>query len=69
MGLKLNRTMVSSTFSLGQIQVEAHEIPIGSVNLVFAQTKKGLVGCGAIDVIALEKFSMPAAKVRPVTSD
>jgi len=40
-------------------------IPLGDVNLVFVRTEKGMVGCGAFDVIALEKFSYPAAKVKP----
>lgn len=30
---------------------------------------RGIVGCGAIDVIALEKFGIPAVKVRPVDGD
>ena len=30
--------------------------------------EKGLVGCGAIDALALDKFHLPAAKVRPVSS-
>jgi uncharacterized protein YunC (DUF1805 family) len=47
---------------------EGHVIPIGQVNLVFARAENGLVGCGAIDVIALEKFQIPAAKVRPVSA-
>lgn len=42
-------------------------IPLGPVNLVGVVTARGLVGCGAIDVAALEKFSYPAARVRPVS--
>jgi len=40
-------------------------IPVGPVNLVFATGSKGLLGCGAVDVIALATFSYPAARVRP----
>ena len=40
-------------------------IPLGDVNLVFVRTDKGMVGCGAFDVTALEKFGYPAAKVKP----
>ncbi len=58
--------MTSAPFTLGGKQITGHVIPIGPVNLVFAKAEKGLVGCGAIDVLALEKFQMPAAKVRPV---
>lgn len=50
-------------------EITGYIIPIGDVNLVFARTMRGLVGCGAIDVIALEKFKIPAAKVRPTAGD
>jgi uncharacterized protein YunC (DUF1805 family) len=60
--------MASESFSLGGKTFMGHIIPIGPVNLVFALAEKGLVGCGAIDVQALEKFHIPAAKVRPVAS-
>jgi uncharacterized protein YunC (DUF1805 family) len=42
-------------------------IPLGPANLVAVKTDVGMVGCGAFDVAALDKFSYPAAKVRPVT--
>jgi uncharacterized protein YunC (DUF1805 family) len=44
-------------------------IPLGPVNLVWVIARKGLVGCGAIDVAALGKFGYPAARVRPVRSE
>ena len=62
-------SMEEKKFSLDGKEVTGYIIPIGPVNLVFAQTNKGLVGCGAIDVIALEKFKIPAVKVRPTTAD
>ena len=40
-------------------------IPFGPVNLVMILTDQGMVGCGMFDVAALDKFSFPAAKVRP----
>jgi uncharacterized protein YunC (DUF1805 family) len=40
-------------------------IPLGPANLVAIKTDKGMVGCGAFDVAALDSFSYPAAKVRP----
>lgn len=61
--------MEEQKFSLEGTEFTGHIIPIGQVNLVFAQTTRGLVGCGAIDVIALEKFKIPAVKVRPTTAD
>ena len=45
---------------------EGFVIPLGHVNLVGIKTDTGLVGCGAFDVAALDSFSYPAAKVRPV---
>jgi len=41
--------------------------PIGPVNLVAVVTGAGIVGCGAFDVAALEKFNYPAARVKPST--
>ena len=60
--------MSNEPFTLGGKTFEGHVIPIGSVNLVFALAEKGIVGCGAIDVIALEKFKIAGAKVRPTSS-
>ncbi len=42
-------------------------IPLGPVSLVFVTAAHGMVGCGAIDIQALEKFGYPAARVRPIT--
>jgi uncharacterized protein YunC (DUF1805 family) len=39
--------------------------PLGPVSLVAVVTDVGMVGCGAFDVAALEKFGYPAARVRP----
>jgi uncharacterized protein YunC (DUF1805 family) len=40
---------------------------LGPVNLVAVVTGEGMVGCGAFDVAALEKFNYPAARVRPAS--
>lgn len=40
-------------------------IPLGLMNLVFVVTYKGMVGCGAFDVMALNNFGYPAARIRP----
>ncbi|MDD4484334.1 MAG: YunC family protein [Methanoregula sp.] len=45
---------------------DGYVIPLGPANLVAVITDTGLVGCGAFDVAALDSFSYPAAKVRPV---
>lgn len=46
-------------------QVQIACLPIGPVSLVYAQTAKGLLACGAIDPVALEKFGVAAARVKP----
>jgi len=46
-------------------QVTVHTIAIGSVSLVFAQTGRGILACGAIDPVALQRFGLPTARVKP----
>lgn len=41
-------------------------VPLGPVSLVWVIAANGMIGCGAFDVEALQKFSYPAARVRPV---
>lgn len=55
--------------SLGHKVGEAFTIPLGLVNIVFIATDKGMVGCGAFDVKALDKFGYPAARVKPSQRD
>ena len=45
-------------------QADAYVIPLGPVNLVTVVTDRGMVGCGAFDVIALDRFAYPAARVK-----
>jgi uncharacterized protein YunC (DUF1805 family) len=48
--------------SVGHKVGEAFTIPLGLVNIVFITTDTGMVGCGAFDVKALDKFGYPAAR-------
>ena len=41
-------------------------VPLGLISLVWVIAANGMVGCGAFDVEALQKFGYPAARVRPV---
>lgn len=43
--------------------------PLGPANLVAVVTDVGMVGCGAFDVAALERFNYPAARVKPSRGD
>ncbi len=43
---------------------QGYVIPLGPCNLVFAKTEAGMVGCGAVDVVALDGFAYPAVKVK-----
>ncbi|MDD4255960.1 MAG: YunC family protein [Methanofollis sp.] len=56
--------MDSIPLTIGGKKAEGFVIPLGPANLVFVKMEKGLVGCGAVDVQALEKFGYAAAKVR-----
>lgn len=60
--------MEGQKFSLDGKEVVGYVIPVGPVNLVIAQTSRGLVGCKSIDVIDLETFAVPAANVRSATA-
>jgi uncharacterized protein YunC (DUF1805 family) len=42
-------------------------ISLGPVNLVFVITDVGMVGCGAFDVMALDRFGYPAARARTLS--
>lgn len=50
-------------------EADGYVIPLGPANLVAVVAKRGMVGCGAFDVVALDKFSYPAARVKPTRSD
>ena len=45
--------------------VTVHTIPLGPAKLVFAQTERGILACGAIDPAALQRFNLPTARVKP----
>ncbi len=55
--------MIMKHIDLGGKKAEGYVVPLNGVNLVFAKTEQGMVGCGAFDVKALDKFKYAAAKV------
>jgi len=60
------RDLIHTTIPLKDRTAEGYAIPVGSVNLVFITTEEGMIGCGAFDIAALERFGIPAAKMKPV---
>jgi uncharacterized protein YunC (DUF1805 family) len=56
--------MVHEEVWLAHKRADGYVIPLGPVNLVCVVTDVGMVGCGAFDVAALDKFDYPAARVR-----
>lgn len=58
--------MEQVTIRLPKKEAVGFVIPLGPANLVAIRTDVGLIGCGAFDVAALDSFSYPAAKVRPI---
>jgi uncharacterized protein YunC (DUF1805 family) len=50
-------------------EADGYVIPLGPVNLVNVVSDVGMVGCGAFDVAALDKFGYPAARVKPTGGD
>jgi uncharacterized protein YunC (DUF1805 family) len=57
--------MIHEKITLSQKQADGYIIPCGRFNLVVAITDKGMAGCGAFDVAALDNFNYPAVKVKP----
>ena len=60
-------SMCDLNVELGGKSARGFVYPLGPVSLVAVVTDVGMVGCGAFDVMALEKFGYPAARVRPST--
>jgi len=61
--------MVHQKVQLGRKQADGYCISLGPANLVFVITDLGMVGCGAFDVMALDAFSYPAARVKSTTGN
>ena len=57
-------TMIHEKVRLTNKEADGYVIPLGPVSLVNVVTDIGMVGCGAFDVEALNKFGYPAARVR-----
>jgi uncharacterized protein YunC (DUF1805 family) len=47
---------------------DGYVIPCGPFNIVSINTDVGMVGCGAFDVLALDRFDYPAARIPGVAT-
>ncbi len=57
--------MIKENVSYKSGEAKGYVIPLGPANLVLVVAERGMIGCGAFDVQALEKFDYPAARVKP----
>jgi uncharacterized protein YunC (DUF1805 family) len=60
--------MIQELITLKGKTANGYVVDLGPVKLVYAITDTGLVGCGAIDVLALDRFNYPAARISGVAS-
>ena len=56
--------MVHQKIQLTSKQADGYIIPLGPANMVCVITDVGMLGCGAFDVMALDTFAYPAARVK-----
>lgn len=54
--------MIHKKIQIAGKQADGYVIPLGPVNLVTIITDIGMLGCGAFDVAALDRFDYPAAR-------
>lgn len=59
--------MIHEIVQLTNMQVDGSAISLGALRLVNVVTDTLMVGCGAFDVMALDNFGYPAARVKSTT--
>lgn len=63
--------MKKEIIKLSKKNAEGYVYCFGPVNLVFAATDEGTVGCGIFDTATFDKFNFPAVRVKsscPITN-
>ena len=60
--------MQEQRVEIKDLNAVGYVIPLQTCNLVFAIKENSMLACGAIDIHALNKFKVPAAKVTGVAS-
>lgn len=61
--------IIHEEIQLTKKRADGYVIPLGPVNLVNIVTDTGMVGCGAFDILALDNFGYPAARVKSTTGN
>jgi uncharacterized protein YunC (DUF1805 family) len=56
--------MNTQNIQIGNKTAKAAVVELGVVNLVFAWTEKGFIGCGAFDEKCFDRLNYPAVKMR-----
>ncbi|MGA1839588.1 MAG: YunC family protein [bacterium] len=59
--------MIQKKIRLTRKEAESYVIPFGKFNMVAVVTDIGMIGCGMFDVLALDKFDYPAARLKSDT--
>ncbi len=56
--------MLSDKIELDGKRADGFVFEFGPVNMVFAKTSSGMIGCGVFNVMAFDKFLFPAALIK-----
>ena len=56
--------MIHQKIQLKTKKADGYVIPLGALNLVCIITDTGMVGCGAFDIAALDKYGYPCARIK-----
>ncbi len=60
--------MIHEQLTIDGQTADGYMIPLESCTLVFITKGNSLLACGAVDVMALDKFNVPAAKITGVAT-
>jgi uncharacterized protein YunC (DUF1805 family) len=60
---------IHKRIKLAKKEANGYVIPLGPFNLVAVVTDKGMLSCGAFDVIAMDRHGYPAARVKSAKGD
>jgi len=60
--------MKHEKIDVGGQEADGYVIPLETCNLVFITKGNSLLACGAVDVMVMDKFNVPTAKVTGVST-